>query len=115
MAACGCTGSSIEVCAMATPRYAELRCKSCFSFLRAASHPEELVGTAAELGLTALALADVNGLYGVVRAHAEAKRRGLPLIVGAEIACVDLSPGPFRTSPLVLLAMDREGYARDRK
>ncbi len=96
---------------MATPRYAELRCKSCFSFLRAASHPEELVGTAAELGLTALALADVNGLYGVVRAHAEAKRRGLPLIVGAEIACVDLSPGPFRTSPLVLLAMDREGYA----
>jgi error-prone DNA polymerase len=93
------------------PRYAELRCKSSFSFLRGASHPEELVACAVELELAGLALADVNGLYGVVRAHAEARRRGLPLIVGAEIACVDLSPGPFRASPLVLLAMDREGYA----
>ncbi|OFX19626.1 MAG: error-prone DNA polymerase [Anaeromyxobacter sp. RBG_16_69_14] len=96
---------------MAPARYAELRCKSSFSFLRGASHPEELVARAVELELAGLALADVNGLYGVVRAHAEAKRRGLPLIVGAEIACVDLSPGPFRVSPLVLLAMDREGYA----
>jgi error-prone DNA polymerase len=96
---------------MAPARYAELRCKSSFSFLRGASHPEELVACAVKLDLAGLALADVNGLYGVVRAHAEAKRRGLPLIVGAEIACVDLSPGPFRVSPLVLLATDREGYA----
>jgi error-prone DNA polymerase len=95
---------------MPPPRYAELRCRSCFSFLRGASHPEELVATAAELGLSALALTDVNGLYGVVRAHAEAKRRGFPLVVGAEVACVDL-PGPFRAQPLVLLAIDREGYA----
>src|SRR6266540_1488675 len=96
---------------MAPPRYAELHCRSSFSFLRGASDPEELVGCAAELGLTGLALTDVNGLYGVVRAHVEAKRWGLPLVVGAEVNCVDLSPGPFRTSPLVLLAMDREGYA----
>src|SRR3990172_711908 len=96
---------------MAPARYAELRCKSSFSFLRGASHPEEFVARAVELDLAGLALADVNGLYGVVRAHAEAKRRGLPLVVGAEIACVDLSPGQFRVSPLVLLAMDREGYA----
>ena len=54
------------------PRYAELRCKSCFSFLEGASHPEELVARAAELGLSALALADAGGLYGIVRAHAEA-------------------------------------------
>ncbi len=96
---------------MAPARYAELRCKSSFSFLRGASHPEELVARAVDLDLAGLALADVNGLYGVVRAHAEAKRRGLPLVIGAEIACVDLSPGPFRVLPLVLLAMDREGYA----
>jgi error-prone DNA polymerase len=93
------------------PRYAELRCKSCFSFLRGASQPEELVERAAELGLASLALTDENGLYGVVRAHAAAKRCGLALVVGAEIACVELSPGPFRVAPLVLLAMDREGYA----
>ncbi len=96
---------------MAPPHYAELHCKSSFSFLRGASDPEELVGCAAELGLAGLALTDVNGIYGVVRAHVEAKRWGLPLVVGTEVNCVGLSPGPFRTSPLVLLAMDREGYA----
>jgi error-prone DNA polymerase len=94
---------------MAPPRYAELRCKSCFSFLRGASHPEELVARAADLGLAALALADVDGLYGAVRAHAEAKRRDLPLVVGAELACAGLAAR--RATPLLLLAVDREGYA----
>src|SRR5512143_314778 len=91
------------------PRYAELRCKSCFSFLEGASHPEELVARAAELGLSALALADVNGLYGIVRAHAEAKRRALPLVVGAELGVSGLELG--RPARLVLLARDRDGYA----
>ena len=91
------------------PRYAELRCKSCFSFLEGASHPEELVARAAELGLSALALADVNGLYGIVRAHAEAKRRALPLVVGAELAVTGLELG--RPARVVLLARDRDGYA----
>ncbi len=90
------------------PRYAELRCRSSFSFLEGASHPEELVDRAADLGLEALALADRGGLYGVVRAHARARKRGLPLIVGAEVACDGLGPGP---SGLTLLALDREGYA----
>ncbi len=94
---------------MAIPRYAELRCRSCFSFLAGASHPEELVARAAELGLAALALADMNGLYGVVRAHGEAKRRALPLVVGTELAVTGLELG--RPAPLVLLAQDREGYA----
>src|SRR5512143_396705 len=96
---------------MAQLRYAELRCKSSFSFLRGASDPEELVGCAAGLGLAGLALTDVNGLYGVVRAHAAAKRWAVPLVVGAEVQCVELSPRLFRPSPLVLLAVDREGYA----
>jgi error-prone DNA polymerase len=90
------------------PRYAELRCKSNFSFLAGASHPEELVDRAAELGLSALAVADRDGLYGVVRAHAQTRRRGLPLVVGAEMTCEDLAPGG---GSLVLLAADREGYA----
>ncbi len=90
-------------------RYAELRCKSNFSFLEGASHPEELVDRAADLGLSALALSDRDGLYGVVRAHARARRRGLPLAVGAEMTCEDLGPGG--PGGLVLLAMDRDGYA----
>ena len=90
------------------PRYAELRCRSSFSFLTGASQPEELVDRAADLGLEALALADRGGLYGVVRAHARARRRGIPLVVGAELACDGLGPG---AAALTLLAMDREGYA----
>ena len=90
-------------------RYAELRCKSNFSFLEGASHPEELVDRAADLGLSALALSDRDGLYGVVRAHARARRRGLPLVAGAEMTCEDLGPGG--PGGLVLLAMDRDGYA----
>ncbi|MEY2669630.1 MAG: Error-prone polymerase [Pseudomonadota bacterium] len=90
------------------PRYAELRCRSSFSFLEGASHPEELVDRAADLGLEALAIADRGGLYGVVRAHARARKRGLPLVVGAELAVDGLGPGP---AGLTLLAMDREGYA----
>jgi error-prone DNA polymerase len=91
------------------PRYAELRCRSCYSFLEGASHPEELVARASELGLGALALTDVNGLYGIVKGWTEAKRRGFPLVVGAELTVTDLVRG--RPGALVLLATDREGYA----
>jgi error-prone DNA polymerase len=104
----GAVGASAPARRPGVPRYAELRCRSCFSFLEGASHPEELVARAADLGLSALALADVNGLYGIVRAHGEAKRRDFPLIVGAELAVTDLVAG--RVAPLVLLALDREGY-----
>jgi error-prone DNA polymerase len=89
----------------ASGRYAELFCKSNFSFLEGASHPEELVPRAAELGLHALAVTDHNTLAGVVRAHVAAKAAGLPLIVGAEVTPED---GP----PVVLLAGDRAGYGR---
>ena len=85
------------------PAYAELHCVSNFTFLRGASHPEELVKRAAELGYSALAITDECSLAGVVRAHVAAKDCGLPLIVGAEVRLED---GPR----LVLLAADREGY-----
>jgi error-prone DNA polymerase len=83
--------------------YAELHCLSNFTFLRGASHPEELVARAAELGYTALALTDECSLAGAVRAHLAARERKLPLILGSEIRLAD---GPT----LVLLATDRHGY-----
>jgi error-prone DNA polymerase len=85
------------------PAYAELHCLSNFTFLRGASHPEELVKRAAELGYSALAVTDECSFAGVVRAHVEAKTIGLPLIIGSEIRLQD---GPR----LVLLATGREGY-----
>ena len=87
----------------ALPAYAELHCLSNFSFLRGASHPEELIARAHQLGYSALALTDECSFAGVVRAHAAAKECGLPLILGSEIRLAD---GP----QLVLLATEREGY-----
>ena len=85
------------------PAYAELHCLSCFSFLRGASHPEELVARAQALGYSALAITDECSLAGVVRAHVAARDAGLPLICGAEFTLVD-------GLRLVLLAQDRAGY-----
>ena len=68
---------------------AELHARSCFSFLRAASTPEEMLRRAAELGLTHIALTDRDGVYGSARAHHEAKKLGIHAIVGAELTMED--------------------------
>ncbi|MFL9981615.1 PHP domain-containing protein, partial [Paraburkholderia graminis] len=60
------------------PAYAELFCLSNFSFLRGASHAEELAERAAQLGYSALAITDECSLAGVVRAHVAAKEAKLP-------------------------------------
>ncbi len=69
---------------MAIPRYAELWCLSNFSFLRGASHAEELVERAHALGYSALAITDECSMAGMVRAHVAAKEAGLKLIAGAQ-------------------------------
>jgi len=63
--------------------FIELFAKTNFSFLEAASHPEEMVLQAHQLGYQGLGITDRTGLYGVVRAHVAAKKLGLPLILGA--------------------------------
>jgi error-prone DNA polymerase len=85
-------------------RAAALWCKSNFSFLEGASHPEELVEQAHALGLSALALTDRDGVYGLPRAHLRARELGLELIAGAQLTLDD-------RSRLVLLCQDRAGYA----
>jgi len=85
------------------PEYAELHCLTNFTFLRGASHPEELATRATKLGYAALAVTDECSLAGVVRAHVAAKEHGLKLIVGAEFRLVD-------GGKLVLLATNREAY-----
>jgi len=85
--------------------YAELHCLSNFSFLRGASHPEELVARAAGLGYAALAVTDECSVAGVVRAHVAAREHGLKLIVGSEFRLED-------GLRCVLLATDRIGYGQ---
>ncbi|HEV8261795.1 MAG TPA: error-prone DNA polymerase [Burkholderiales bacterium] len=105
--------------------YAELHCLSNFTFLRGASHSEELVERAVQLGYQALAITDECSLAGVVRAYAAARNTKLKLIIGAEFRLTphpDPLPGAEREKTLrppgigrdnlrlVLLAQNREGY-----
>ena len=69
---------------IATHTYAELHCISNFTFLRGASYPEELVAQAKTQGYYAIAITDECSLSGAVRAHVEAKRQEVKLIIGSE-------------------------------
>lgn len=84
--------------------YTPLWCKSNFSFLEGASHPDELVEEAARLGLRSIALTDRDGIYGLVRAFVKARELGIHLVTGAQITTED-------NSHVTLLAMNRRGYA----
>ncbi|HZV76715.1 MAG TPA: error-prone DNA polymerase [Candidatus Babeliales bacterium] len=84
--------------------YAELHAWSNFSFLQGGSHPEELIERAAELGLTAIALTDRDGLYGAVRFSTHARRCGVEAIVGSELTFED-------GARIVLLVENECGYA----
>jgi error-prone DNA polymerase len=88
---------------MAGVDYAELHCLSNFTFLRGASHPEELIERAAELGYAGLALTDECSVAGVVRAHTAARKLPIKLVVGSELASTE-------GLRLVVLAADRAGY-----
>ena len=115
------------------PVYAELHAASAFSFLDGASLPEDLMERAAALGLPAVALSDVNGVYGAPRFHQAAKQSGVRALVGAEVVLAEEEPpallgrGPLGLVPepvipaplpddappfprLTLLAESRTGY-----
>ena len=103
------------------PDYVELHAASAFSFLEAASQPEDLVQAAVGQGIAAMALMDRNGFYGSPRFHTSAKANGMTAHVGAEIAAPDLGmrlappsalphqhvPEPVRVP---LLCTSRTGY-----
>ena len=88
------------------PACAELDALSNFTFLRGASHPEELVAQASALGYRALAIVDECSVSGAVRAHLAAKEHGLHLVIGSQFAIADC-PSIER---VLLLACNREGY-----
>ena len=109
------------------PGYAELHCRSNFSFLTGASHPSELVERAKALRYSALAITDECSLSGVVRAHVAAREAGLHLIIGSEMRLTlpgdakakasqkngeasEDEEGPQPHARLVLLAQTRRGY-----
>ena len=85
--------------------YTELQVTSNFSFLRGASHPEELVHHAAELGYTAIAITDRNSFAGIVRGHVAAKEKGIRIIPACRL---DLLDGPS----LLAYPTNKAAYSR---
>lgn len=86
--------------------YAELVCRTNYSFLKGASHAHELVSRAHELGYRALAIADEASVAAVVQAHVAAKPLGLHLLIGSQFESDELH------GRLVFIAMNRAGYAQ---
>ena len=87
------------------PAYAELQVTTNYSFLRGASHIEELLVTAQALGLAALAVTDHNTLAGIARAHARAAEVGMRLVVGCRLDLRD-------SLPVLAYPTDRAAYSR---
>jgi error-prone DNA polymerase len=83
--------------------YVELHCRSAFSFLRGAASPERLAERAGELGLSAVALCDRDGVYGAPRFFSSAREAGVRPIVGAELTIEDQTILP-------VLVQSRGGY-----
>jgi len=86
--------------------YAELQVTTNYSFLRGASHPDEVMVAAAALGLAAVAVTDRNSVAGVVRAHVAAKESGIRLIPGARLDFRDGHPS------VLCLPTDRAAWGR---
>ena len=85
--------------------YVELHITSCFSFLRGASHMEEMFAQAAHYGYETVAITDRNSLAGIVQAHQRARECGVRLVVGCRL--------DLRDAPAVLVyPTDRAAYAR---
>src|SRR5262245_25737520 len=97
-------------------RYAELHCHTNFSFLDGASHPEELAEEAVRLGLTAVAVTDHDGFYGVVRFSEAANALEIPTVFGAELSLGLPQPQNGEPDPvgrhLLVLARGPKGYAK---
>jgi error-prone DNA polymerase len=85
--------------------YAELQVTTNYSFLRGASHPEELFAQAQQLGLSALGVADRNSLAGLVRAWQAARANGVRLVAGCRLELTDFPP-------LLIYPTDRDAYGR---
>jgi len=92
--------------------YVELQVTTNFSFLRGASHPEELAFAAAALGQRAIAVTDRNSLAGAARAHAACKQAGIRLVLGARLDFTEVDGGESGTPSLLCFPTDRAAYGR---
>ena len=94
-------------------RFRTLICKVTAVGNAGASHPEELVQQAYELGYNAIAITDECSYSGLVKAHKTAKACGIKLICGAEFVLTDaIGPEASPACRLILLASNRQAYGQ---
>ncbi|MDN6258594.1 MAG: PHP domain-containing protein, partial [Corynebacterium sp.] len=93
-------------CAATVP-FAELHAAGSYNFLHGASDPAEYVDAAVDLGLTALAVLDRDGLYGAARLATAAAEAGLATVFGAELSVFGTD-----VAPLTVLCRGQDGYRR---
>ena len=87
--------ASASVRAVDALAYSEIQVTTNFTFLTGASHPEEFVNQAADLGYRGLAITDSNTLAGAVRMHVAAKELGLPLAIGCRLTLHTIPDAPL--------------------
>ncbi|WP_068312838.1 error-prone DNA polymerase [Polycladidibacter hongkongensis] len=87
-------------------QFSEMCCASNFSFLRGASHPEELAFTAAKLGMPAIGICDRNSLAGIVRLHVACREAKVRAVTGCRLAFQDDTPD------IVVWPQNRAGYGQ---
>jgi len=90
------------------PAYAELQTYTHYSFLRGASAPEDMIQRAVKLDYQAIAITDECSVSGIVKAHVEAKKYGLQLIIGSQMLITPENHTPAFN--LIILAMNKNGY-----
>jgi len=90
------------------PAYAELQTYTHYSFLRGASAPEDIIQRAVKLDYQAIAITDECSVSGIVKAHVEAKKYGLQLIIGSQMLITPENHTPAFN--LIILAMNKNGY-----
>lgn len=95
-------------------KYVELTTRTNFSFLAGATPPDRMVARAAELGYDAIAIADRDGLYGLVRAHEEGVRQNVRIVAGCELTLeqegLDVPEVPGKPTTLTVLVENHAGY-----
>lgn len=97
---------------MVSSSYAEVCALSNFSFLRGASHAEEYIQQAHQLGVSAIAITDLNSLAGIVRAHCAAKELGVQLIIGALLVIRDKQQGEGSAAYVCVYPRTRAAYGK---
>src|SRR5512145_2336119 len=92
------------------PMFAHLRLHTEFSVVDGTNRIDDIAKAAAADGQPALAITDLNNLFGAIKFYKAARGQGIKPIIGAEILLEGLGQDPLATSKMLLLVQNKQGY-----